>query len=160
MLRISRPRILVVDDLADAADSMAMVLRIWGYDAEVSYDGAAALATAAAYRPQVVLMDLGLPVMDGLEVARLFLAWAEFRHVVLIALTGYTDQKSRNPAREAGFHHYLLKPVELGHLKELLADYLAAGRRAAPIRIRRDGTSHGACQLIRPFRAARQGVVL
>ena len=74
MLRIRRPRILVVDDLADAADSMAMVLRIWGYDAEVSYDGAASLATAAAYRPQVVLMDLGLPVMDGLEVARLFLA--------------------------------------------------------------------------------------
>lgn len=135
MLRIRRPRILVVDDLADAADSMAMVLRIWGYDAEVSYDGAASLATAAAYRPQVVLMDLGLPVMDGLEVARLFLAWAEFRHVVLIALTGYTDQKSRTLARVAGFHHYLLKPVELGHLKELLADYLGAGRRAAPIRI-------------------------
>ena len=135
MLRISSPRILVVDDLVDAADSMALVLRIWGYDAEVSYDGAAALATAAAYRPQIVLLDLGMAVMDGLEVARRFLARPEFWHVVLIALTGYTDNDHRLQAREAGFHHYLVKPVELGHLQELLADYLGAERRAAPIRI-------------------------
>ncbi len=107
----------------------------------MSYDGAAALATAAAYRPQIVLLDLGMSAMDGLEVARRFLARPEFWHVVLIALTGYTDQQSRTLAREAGFHHYLVKPVELGHLKELLADYFGAERRAAPIRI---GTMAGA----------------
>lgn len=135
MLRISSPRILVVDDLADAADSMAMVLRIWGYDAEVSYNGADALATVAAYRPQIVLLDLGMSVMSGLEVARRLLVRPECWHMVLIALSGYTDQESRTLAREAGFHHYLIKPVELDHLQELLADYLGAERRAAPIRI-------------------------
>lgn len=131
MLRISSPRLLVVDDLVDAADSMALVLRMWGYDAEVSYNGPDALATVAAYRPQVVLLDLGLPVMDGLEVARRLLVRPECRHVVLIALTGYTDQKSRTLAREAGFHHYLIKPVELDHLQELLADYLGAEKIGA-----------------------------
>ena len=136
MLRISNPRILVVDDMADAADSMAIVLRMWGYDAAVSYHGAAALATAAAYRPQVVLLDLGLPGMDGMEVARRLLARPECWHMVLIALTGYADQASQALAREAGFHHYLAKPVDLGHLQALLADYLGAERRAVPVGIR------------------------
>jgi CheY-like chemotaxis protein len=135
MLRITSPRILVVDDLADAADSMAMVLQMWGYDAEVSYDGAAALATVAAYRPHIVLVDLGLPVMDGLEVARRLLARPECWHMVLIALTGYADQASRALAREAGFHHYLVKPIDLGDLQELLADYFGAETREAPMRI-------------------------
>ena len=135
MLAINSPRILVVDDLADAADSMGMVLRMWGYQAEVRYDGASALAAAAAFRPQVVLLDLGLPGMDGIEVARLLLGRPESRHMVLIALTGFTDQTSRALAREAGCHHYLVKPVELGILQELLADYLGAGGRAVPTRI-------------------------
>jgi two-component system CheB/CheR fusion protein len=134
MLRISSPRILVVDDMADAADSMALVLRMWGYDAKVSYCGADALAIVAAYRPQIVLLDLGMSDMSGLEVARLLHARPESRDVVLIALTGYADQARRALAREVRFHHYLVKPVDLHCLQELLADYLGAETCKTPMR--------------------------
>lgn len=116
----TRPKILVVDDLADAADSYALLIRLWGFDVAVSYGGRAALETARAYRPQAVLLDLGMPDMDGFEVARRLREQPESRHAVLIAVTGYTGEAFRRRAREAGFHHFLVKPTDPDGLRQLL----------------------------------------
>ncbi len=120
MVRENRPRILVVDDVADTANSLALVLRLWGYGAEACYSGSAALAAARTYQPQVVLLDIGMPGMDGFQVAQRLRAEPRVGHAVLIAITGHTNEACRIRARWAGFYRYLLKPVDPGHLRELL----------------------------------------
>ncbi len=120
MSRIGLLRILVVENLADAADSMAILLRLWGHDTKVCYDGTAALGAALTYLPDVVLLDIGMPDLDGFSVARLLRARPEFASTSLIAITGYGGEAYRSRAQEAGFDHYLLKPVGLDHLQELL----------------------------------------
>ena len=115
-----RNRVLVVDNLADAADCLAMLLELWGYDTQVCYDGYAALDLVRTYRPQVVLLDVGMPGLDGFEVARRLRDRPECVSTALIAITGYADANNRSRAREAGFDHYLLKPVEPDFLQELL----------------------------------------
>ena len=125
----SRQRILVVDNLNDAADSMAMLLRMWGYDAEASYGGAAALEAARARRPSVVLLDIGMPGMDGFQVAQHLRKEPALEETVVIGITGWSTETYRARAREFGFDHYLLKPVDLGELKELL-DCAALGKRS------------------------------
>jgi DNA-binding response OmpR family regulator len=123
----SRQRILVVDNLNDAADSMALWLTMWGYDAQASYGGAAALVDAHAHRPNVVLLDIGMPEMDGFQFALRLRAEPAFAETVVIGITGWSTKSCRIRAREFGFDHYLLKPVELDELKELLV-CAASGR--------------------------------
>ena len=113
-------RILVVDNVADAADSMALVLRLWRYDAEACYDGPAALNTARAYKPDVVLLDIGMPKMDGFEVAQRLREQPESRHAVVVAITGYTNEAYRIRAQEMDFHGYFVKPMYPDDLLELL----------------------------------------
>jgi CheY-like chemotaxis protein len=120
MLRINRPRVLVVDNVTDTADSLAILLRLWGYRAEARYEGGAALEAARTFQPQVVLLDLGMPRMDGFEVARRLCKKPAAQHAVLIAITGYGNESYRIRAQEAGFHHYLLKPVDTDDFLELL----------------------------------------
>jgi PAS domain S-box-containing protein len=113
-------RILVVEDNTDAAEGLAVVLQIWGHDPQLAYDGVTALELAERTRPDVVLSDLGLPGMDGYELARRLRARPAFGRAVLIALSGYGRAEDKRRALEAGFDHHLVKPPDLDALEELL----------------------------------------
>lgn len=113
-------RLLLVDDNEDAAVLLATLLRMKGHDVRVVYDGLAALAAAAEHRPEVVLLDIGLPGMDGYEVARRIRQHEGLRRPVLIAMTGYSREEDLHRAKEAGFDHHLAKPVEFAALLQLL----------------------------------------
>jgi CheY-like chemotaxis protein len=112
-------RVLVVDDNEDAADSLAVLLRMWGHEVSVAHDGPQALALAEKEPPAVVIMDLGLPGMDGYEVCRQFRqrGLAETR---IIAMTGYGQERDRQRAKSAGFDAHAVKPVEFAELTRLL----------------------------------------
>jgi PAS domain S-box-containing protein len=116
-----RRHILVVDDNRDAADSLAELLRMVGHDVVLAHDGAQALEVAAANHPDTVLLDIGLPGMDGYEVARRLRARPEFARARLIALTGYGQSSDRRATSEAGFEAHLVKPVDFVELERLLA---------------------------------------
>jgi CheY-like chemotaxis protein len=114
-------RVLVVDDDEDVANVLVSLLRRWGHDAHVVYDGPAALEAAAALRPEVVLMDLGMPGMDGYEVARRLRQRPEFARVPLVALSGYGQAEDKRRSQEAGFDIHLVKPFGGAALEELMA---------------------------------------
>jgi CheY-like chemotaxis protein len=113
-------RVLVVDDNRDSADSLAMLLRFWGHHAWVAYDGPSALALAQAQQPDVVLLDLALPQMDGYQVAWRLREEVGLKDAMLVALTGYGQESDRQHTQEAGFCHHLLKPVDPALLEHLL----------------------------------------
>jgi CheY-like chemotaxis protein len=116
-----RPRgVLVVDDNRDAADSLGSLLGQLGADVHVVYNGADALAAMGTYRPSVVLLDIGMPGMDGHEVARRIRSRPDSQDVTLIALTGWGQEQERHRARASGFDHHLIKPADLGALERLL----------------------------------------
>jgi signal transduction histidine kinase/CheY-like chemotaxis protein len=117
----SRRRILVVDDTVDSAESLAMLLRLLGNEVRTVHDGRFALETAVAYRPEVVLLDIGLPGMDGLEICRRLRQQPDGDRALIVALTGYGREEDRQNSQEAGFDAHLVKPVELESLQELLA---------------------------------------
>jgi CheY-like chemotaxis protein len=108
---VPRGRILVVDDNEDAADSLGMVLESLGADVTVVHDGASAMDAIERFHPAVVLLDLGMPGIDGYEVARWVRQRASLADVKLIALTGWGYEEQRRLSREAGFDHHLVKPV-------------------------------------------------
>jgi two-component system CheB/CheR fusion protein len=113
-------RVLVVDDSVDSAETMARLLRMGGHHVQVALDGASALDAAATFVPDIVLLDIGLPGMDGYQVGR------QLRHVpgmaekLIVALTGYGQEQDRNRSREAGFDEHLTKPVDHDALRRLL----------------------------------------
>ncbi len=114
-------RILVVDDNVDSAESLAMMLRLLGHDVHTAHDGPAALRAAAAFAPEMVLLDIGLPGMDGYEVARRLRTLPQVRGALLVAQTGWGQEEDRRKSREAGFDHHLVKPVDPAVLREVLA---------------------------------------
>jgi|KBSSwiStaDraftv2_1062776.scaffolds.fasta_scaffold54201_3 signal transduction histidine kinase len=113
-------RILVVDDSKDAAESLAMLLSLSGHQVMVAHDGMQAVAMAAAERPEVILLDIGLPGMDGYEVCRRA-RQGGLTDALIIAMTGYGQERDRQRSKDAGFDTHTVKPVELSHLLELLA---------------------------------------
>ena len=113
-------RILVVDDNADAAESLAMLLSLQGHETRVALRGKEALAAAEGFKPDVALLDLGLPEMDGYELAARLRAMPELRGVRLLALTGYGRSEDRHRTRAAGFDDHLVKPVDLAALARAL----------------------------------------
>jgi len=113
-------RVLVVDDNRDAAESLGMLLRLLGADVHVVYNGPDALEALTAYRPAVVLLDIGMPNMDGHEVARQIRQRPEFQDVTLIALTGWGQEEDRRLSQSAGFNYHLIKPADAGALQMLL----------------------------------------
>jgi CheY-like chemotaxis protein len=112
--------VLVVDDNRDAADSLGMILKLLGADVRVARDGSEALETLQGYDPEVVLLDIGMPGMDGYEVARRIRAQRPGPRPTIVALTGWGQEQDRRDAREAGFDHHLVKPAEIDALKALL----------------------------------------
>lgn len=111
---------LVVDDNVDAAESLAMLLRLEGHAVEVAHDGTRALQLFEQSRPETVLLDIGLPGWDGIEVARRMRALAEGTSVQLVAVTGWGQDRDRRRTRDAGFDHHLTKPVDAEELFRLL----------------------------------------
>ena len=112
---------LVVEDNIDAGDSLSLLLRMHGHDVLVARTGPSALEVAAVFQPNVVLLDIGLPGMDGYQVAHRLRAKPEFKNVLLCALTGHTPSEAdRDRPQQAGFDHHFVKPVDLKKLLELL----------------------------------------
>ena len=121
--RPPRRRILVVDDNVDAARSLARLLaRLYGQEVRVAHDGPEALAVAEEFRPEVVLLDIGLPGMDGNEVARRLRGRPEFERTLIVALTGWGQEADVERSREAGFDHHLVKPANPDAILGLLTN--------------------------------------
>ena len=121
----SRTRLLVVDDHADSANSLGRLLRRQGFQTEIAYDGPSALAAARAFQPEIVLLDIDLPKMDGCEVAVRLRQITALRNCFLIAVTGYDQDEVRKRCREAGFDHHILKPTDWESLHSFISDCLA-----------------------------------
>jgi DNA-binding response OmpR family regulator len=112
-------RILVVDDNADAADSLGMLLQVRGDEVRVAYDGLEALELAGDFNPEVVLLDIGMPKISGYDVARR-LREARGDTVFIIAISGWGQESDRKRARESGFDHHFTKPVDFDALLALI----------------------------------------
>jgi PAS domain S-box-containing protein len=123
--RPHRRHILLVDDNRDAVEALAEGLEAFGYSVAVAFDGPGGLEAAARQRPELALLDIGLPVMDGYELARRLRELPGMSTVPLFAVTGYGQETDRQRARDAGFQEHLVKPVDLWQLKGLLLQYLA-----------------------------------
>jgi CheY-like chemotaxis protein len=119
-------RMLVVDDNRDGADLMAVLLRLQGHEVEVAHDGYCALEIAAKFEPEVVLLDIGLPGLNGYDVAKQLRQMKLRRPQCLIAMTGYGSDEDRQRTEEAGFDHHIVKPIEPAELNKLLARSIAA----------------------------------
>lgn len=113
-------RILVVDDIEEHTTSLSMLLECWGYEVAAAYDGCQALKTAREFSPEIVLLDIGLPGIDGYEVARRLRAELGDKTPVLIAQTGYGLDSDKEKGREAGFDFHMVKPLDFKQLRELL----------------------------------------
>jgi CheY-like chemotaxis protein len=114
-------RVLVVDDNVDAADSIAKILRLFGHDVRCEYDGPAALAAARDYAPDVIVLDIGLPGMDGYEVAKRLRAMEGGHRPRVVAVTGYGQEEDRLRSRASGFDQHLTKPVDPEALQAFVA---------------------------------------
>jgi len=124
-------RILVVDDLAASAETLMTLLEMEGFDVRVASEGMAALKIAVDFRPDVVLLDIGLPGMNGFEVAHRLRTQPESREALLIALTGYGEPESRSRSAQAGFDFHMVKPADVNLLLSMLADPQQARRAKA-----------------------------
>jgi DNA-binding response OmpR family regulator len=113
-------RVLIVDNDRDTTDTLAALVNLWGHDARPAYDGATGLAIAAAVTPDVVLLDIAMPEMDGCELAVHLRRDADLHDCFLIAMTGFGDEKHRRQCHEAGIDLFLIKPVEALVLETLL----------------------------------------
>ena len=114
-------RVLVVDDNMDSAKSLGMLLEATGHDVQLAYDGPTALQATLDYRPNVVLLDIGLPGLDGYKVAKRIREQPTLKNVVLVAMTGYGHVADLRRSDEAGFNHHLVKPADFMKIKEILA---------------------------------------
>jgi CheY-like chemotaxis protein len=122
-----RVPVLVVDDNEDAAELLAEYVGTLGYDVRVALDGPSALRAADEFGPSIALLDLGLPVMDGFELARRLRSAPRHAGVRLVAITGYGQESDRERSRDAGFDAHLVKPVDMERLEQLLFEL--RGRR-------------------------------
>jgi len=122
-------RMLVVDDDVDAAEMLEMLLTISGHAVRIAHDGPAALEAALEFRPNVVLLDIGLPEMDGYEVAKRIRQQPALTNVVLVALTGYGQETIRQRSQDAGFDHHLVKPADFAKVQHILATVSQSEKR-------------------------------
>lgn len=125
---VSPFRILVVDDNVDSAISMAMLLRMSGNETRIAHDGEAALQMADSFKPDLVLLDIGLPKLDGYEVARRIRSQPWGVAMQLVAVTGWGQEEDRRNTAQAGFDQHMVKPVDLESLDKLMA-HMRAGQR-------------------------------
>jgi CheY-like chemotaxis protein len=118
---ITSKRILVVDDNLNAAQTLSLLLRkLWGHTVEIAYDGIAALEKVGEFKPEIILLDIGLPGLSGYQVAQQIRANPELSGIRLIALSGYGEEQDVLRSREVGFDNYLVKPVSVAALQTAL----------------------------------------
>ena len=115
----TRHRVLVVDDNEDAADSLATLLDVMGYQVRIAYDGPEAIQAADEFQPEVALLDIGLPRLSGYDIAR-HVRQKRGHEVLLVAITGWGQEDDRRKAREAGFDHHFTKPADFDALLGLI----------------------------------------
>lgn len=120
--RLSGSRILVVDDNKDSADTLGMLLRLMGNEIRTAYDGLEAIQMAESFRPDLVLLDIGLPKINGYDVARHIRQQPWGHEMILVALTGWGQDEDKRSSRDAGFNFHLVKPLEIAALERLLAE--------------------------------------
>jgi CheY-like chemotaxis protein len=113
-------RVLIVDDNHDAADSLALLACLWGFEVRAAYDGQAGLEAARAFRPDCLVLDIGLPRLDGYALARHVRREPDLSRAKLVALTAYAGDEHTKRMEEAGFDHYLLKPASPSDVEGLL----------------------------------------
>ena len=118
-------RVLLVDDDKDTVFTLAKLVQHWGHDCLTASNGEDALLLAKSFRPDVVLLDMGMPGMDGIQVARDLLAMAEVQGVQVIAISGHQDLDTQTRATQIGIHRYMLKPVKAIEIEKLLASRCA-----------------------------------
>jgi CheY-like chemotaxis protein len=123
-------RVLIVDDNRDAADSLGVVLALHGMETQTAYDGESALEALDEFRPSVILLDLGMPGMDGYEVAQRVRQHPRARRATLIALTGWGQERDRQRSESVGINHHLVKPVDIDALRQLLSSLPAESAAA------------------------------
>jgi len=126
-------RILVVDDNHDAADTLSMLLQLTGHQTQLAFDGVEAVEAAKSFRPEVILMDLGMPKLNGFEAARQIRQQPWSKGMVLVALTGWGQEEDRNSTAKAGFDGHLVKPVEFDTLTKLLAGFPVVAAEATVV---------------------------
>ena len=114
-------RVLVVDDNVDAAQTLGLLLKATGHDACMAYDGVNAVKVALEFLPNIVLLDIGLPGLDGYEVAKRLRQDSSLDGVVLVAVTGYGQASDKLRSQDAGFNHHLVKPTDFGKVQQILA---------------------------------------
>lgn len=119
-LQGSSRNILIVDDNVDAAESLAELLRTFGHTVHIAHDGASAIIEASRLRPEVVILDIGLPTMNGYQVAQRLRSDVGLTSSLLIALTGYAQECDRVSAEKAGFDHHFAKPLDIRKLAAVL----------------------------------------
>ena len=125
-------RVLVVDDNADAAKSLGMLLELSGHGVRIAHDGPAAVQATLDYRPNVVLLDIGLPGFDGFEVARQLRLQRDRGSFLLVAMTGYGQESDRQRSQDSGFDHHMVKPVSFEKVEQILATVLERVTRCPP----------------------------
>jgi CheY-like chemotaxis protein len=125
-------RILVVDDNQDQSNTLRMLLSLMGHEVRTAHDGTTALDVAGEFVPDVALIDIGLPGMNGYEVARRLRERPELRHTVLVAQTGWGQENDRRRSQEAGFDLHQVKPVDIAALNKILDAPQAARDQTAP----------------------------
>jgi CheY-like chemotaxis protein len=123
-------RILIVDDNPDSAASLTLLLKMTGNETHTSHDGLEAVAAAERFRPDVVLLDIGLPKLNGYDACRRIREQPWGKSMVLVAVTGWGQEENRRKSQEAGFDHHMVKPVDYGTFMKLLAS-LSPGRSAS-----------------------------
>ena len=116
-------RILVVDDNRDSASTLAMLLKLTSNQTQTAYDGLEAVQAAEQFRPEVILLDIGLPKLNGYEACRRIRQQPWGQCIVIVALTGWGQEEDRNKSEDAGFNGHLVKPVDLAALEKLLAGF-------------------------------------
>jgi CheY-like chemotaxis protein len=123
---VTARRILVVDDNRDSAESLAMLLKLTRNETHTAYDGLEAVEAAATFNPDVVLLDIGLPKLNGYEACRRIREQPWGKSMVLVALTGWGQEEDRQKSRDAGFDGHLVKPADPAALEKLLAGMLSS----------------------------------
>ncbi len=113
-------RILIADDNVDAADSLAMVLELMGHEVRTAHDGRAAVEVAASFRPDLILLDIGMPTMNGYDACRRIRDQPGGRDTIVVALTGWGHDDDKRRSHEAGFDHHVVKPIDLATVKRLV----------------------------------------
>lgn len=127
-----RHRVVVADDGRDSADSMAMLLTVMGHDVRVAYDGQEAIDVAETFRPHVMILDVGMPKLDGYEAARRVREQSWGREVLLVAMTGWGREDDHRRSEESGFDRHFTKPADMSEIQQVLAAFEGAAPSPGP----------------------------